>query len=124
MAEYKDISTTKNNNNYLYDIDAINQSIDNILKTPKKTLLWDRDFGSRLNSLLFEPMTDNTVYRIKNYIQLAIGKYEKRISVYNVDVKQDLENHTYDVTMHYKILGNNLEETSTYKGELSSNENT
>ena len=104
---YKDIytiNTYDRGQNYVKDIEAINQSIKNILQTPKGSILWDRDFGSRLNSVIFDSMDETTINVIENHITISLGKFEPRIITTQILVEADYSNHLYKVKIIYKIL--------------------
>lgn len=46
------------------DLNVIINSWNNILNTPRRTFLFDPDYGSDLHKMIFEPLDDNTVDRI------------------------------------------------------------
>ena len=62
-----------------YDIEAINNSIRNILTTSKGSLEGMPEFGSRLNELVFSQIDHITVDLLKNLIKEALDKWEDRI---------------------------------------------
>lgn len=106
---------------YVYDADSINQSIVTILDTKKGTRLFNRDFGSNLLDLLFDPMTDITVMNIKSALIDAIQQWETRINLLSAEVIPDYTNQQYFVNLRYTIpeLGNrtaNFSFNLVYKG--------
>ncbi len=68
------------------DIDVIITSWNNILLTPKRTYLFDPDYGSNLHLMIFEPVDDATVERIKEEIERSIGYYDDRALITDIIV--------------------------------------
>jgi phage baseplate assembly protein W len=88
--------------------DALNENIDNILECPVGSFMFNRAFGSRIKSILFEPMNDLTAYRLKISIIEAIEKWEPRVLVL---VQQSAvipyyDIHFYNAYIVYQILAN------------------
>ena len=109
MALYIDLHSSylvDSNKILVEDIDAINESINNILSVEKGTWLAYRDFGSTVNQYLFEPMNEATANLLKIAIFQAIDQFEPRVEVdfYRSEVVPDLINQVYRVKMIYWIL--------------------
>lgn len=85
------------------DEEAIQKSIFMILGTPVGSRVFRRDFGAKLDALLFEPMDDITVQRIKSGIISAISRWETRLFLTDVTVSPDYDNLQYFVSMSYTI---------------------
>lgn len=68
------------------DIDVIVTSWNNILLTAKRTYLYDPEYGSNLHLMIFEPVNDNTVERIKEEIESSIGYYDDRAVITDITV--------------------------------------
>jgi len=68
------------------DINVIISSWNNILLTPKRTYIHDPEYGSDLFKLIFDPVDNITVERIKNEIVLAIRKYDSRAEIEDIVV--------------------------------------
>lgn len=92
----------------VYNEDAINKSIVNILGTRKGSRVFRRRFGSFVNDILFDPMDAVSVSRLKREIIDAIGEWEPRIIMDTADVLPDYPNQRYFVELKYRIpaLGN------------------
>jgi len=67
----------------------VRQSIALILRTAKGERVMRRDFGSGLQTLVFEPMSAVTIFRVQHEVQDALQRFEPRIDVRNVNVKGD-----------------------------------
>lgn len=92
----------------LDDITAIEMNINNILECPRRSFLFNRGFGSRLRSFLFEPMNEQTASAIKIYMIEAISAWEPRVYVNMADtfVIPDYDQHTYYVRIVYVLKTN------------------
>lgn len=69
------------------DIDVIITSWNNILLTPRRTYLHDPQYGSDLYLMVFEPVDDTTVDRIKEEIENSIAYYDDRATITDITVK-------------------------------------
>lgn len=88
----------------LYDVDAINQSIENILKTR----VYERPFESynisaKIHELLFELQGAALQSEIKNVIFNAIVNNEPRILLYDIIVKDKPEQNSISIQIFYQI---------------------
>jgi len=98
------------------DLDAIYQSIKNIIMTPRGTRPFNLEFGSAVWHLLFEPVGWPTIQRLQAEIKEAVSKYESRIS--NLDCKveydesQTIRPHHYIATIVFQPYFGGLAETS------------
>jgi phage baseplate assembly protein W len=68
------------------DIDVIVTSWNNILLTPRRTYLHDPEYGSDLHLMIFEPVDDSTIERIKQEIEQRIGYYDDRATITDITV--------------------------------------
>jgi phage baseplate assembly protein W len=87
----------------VYDEDSIQKSISMILGTKKGTRVFRRTFGSNVEALLWDPMDDITVGKMKTEIFDAIVTWETRINLSAVVVKPDYPNEQYYIRMDYTI---------------------
>ena len=85
---------------------AINESINEILETQIGSRFFNRNFGSRLRNLLFEPMSDLTARIILIEIQQVVEDFEPRVRVLfnRSSVKARFDEYIYEVTVGYQIL--------------------
>ncbi len=95
----------KDENNYelVFDETSVEKSIITILSTKVGSRVFRRDFGSVLDDILFDPMDDITVERIKMGIIDAVSRWETRIEVQSSEVKPDYDNRQYFVRLIYII---------------------
>jgi len=70
----------------IYDIDAIINSWNNILLTPKGSMNHDPEFGSNIYKFIFEPADTKTQQAIKDEIYSSLVKYDNRANISDVTV--------------------------------------
>jgi phage baseplate assembly protein W len=88
----------------LNDEAAIKSSIRNIILTNPYERPHNPTFGSGLNILLFEPMSDTIEDLIKDKIKYSLSNFEKRVEVQGVRVSADFDKGIYNVEIQYRIL--------------------
>lgn len=114
---YSDVDQTLSTT-MLTNVNAVIQSIANILTTPKGTRPFNASFGSNVEDLLFELMDETTALQIYSEVVDAIGRWEPRATlVPNLcSVNPDYERHVYWVVLAFKIEGFGEEIYSTELG--------
>ena len=83
------------------DVDAINGSVINIIKTQRGERVFQSRFGSTLYHSLFEPMSTETRVTLEDAIEQAIHTFEPRVNLIGVKVTADPDRNGYDVTIAY-----------------------
>ncbi len=90
----RDISIHKN-------INAIRESIKNIILTPRGSELMDPNFGCGIHDLLFSPNDKITEDIMKDIIKRDLLNYEPRISVKSIKINS--EDSKIDISVSYFI---------------------
>ena len=85
------------------DINAINQSIRNLLYTSYYERPFQPLVGSNLRTILFEPADTITRNDLKQAITSIIGNYEPRVTLENLIIVDESDKNAYRVTIVYKI---------------------
>ena len=85
------------------DIDAVKNSIKNIVLTPLGTRPFFPEFGTRASSILFELADGFTALQIKDEIERGVRKFEKRIANFQVSVSDDHERNAYRITTTFQM---------------------
>ena len=95
-------------------VEKIHDSIYNILSTHIGERFMMPEFGSKLHTLIFEP--NNAVFAdlADFYIRDALGKWEKRIEVTNVEVKIMEEGNIVPISISYRITNSNIYDNYIY----------
>ncbi|RLA59298.1 MAG: hypothetical protein DRQ78_10785 [Epsilonproteobacteria bacterium] len=88
----------------VHDIDVILTSWTNILLTPKGTYIFDPEYGSNLHLILFDPVDDTTVERIKTEIEDSLMTYDDRarIETINIQLSPDSKRVQVDMLVFYE----------------------
>ena len=84
---------------------AIARSIRNLVLTVPGERFFNANLGSRVSEVLFDNLDAISASAIKDEIKLTIIKYEPRVILENVKVKPDYDNHEFNVTITYKVIG-------------------
>ena len=107
MIFYSDLNQQDNLRDIkIYDLEAIYQSIDNIINTEKGQRLFLPEFGVDLWQYLFEPMTDVIVFQVYLEIYNALEKWEPRIKLLSDSgFVPNYDTHTIDLSIVFEIRG-------------------
>jgi phage baseplate assembly protein W len=93
----------------------IEQAIGLILGTPVGTRLMRPTFGCRIHELLFAPMNASTVAAAGHYVEEALGMWEPRIDVLDVEVGPDSEaEYCLLITVVYRVRATLSERALVY----------
>lgn len=86
--------------------ETIDNSIKRILTTRKFSRFFNRQFGSRIEELLFEPMSELTALAIRSEIFSVLEMFEPRIVLDygKCSVVPDYVNDLYVVKVFYRII--------------------
>lgn len=87
-----------------YDEEAVETAVENILLTRVGERVMRPEFGSYLQRYLFEPVSEETAYRIGAEIYRAL-KQEERVEVDKVDVEYDEMRGIYVVKIQLRMKG-------------------
>ena len=89
----------------LFDVQAIKRAVKNIILTNKYERPFNPDFGCNLRGFLFENITEPLLVIIKDRVAMAIEKYEPRVSVEDVVVKNDIDKNCINIQVSFLING-------------------
>ena len=100
---YKDVVSLHSN---ATGLNAINNSIKNILLTPRGSLPGKPRFGSDLFKVVFRPLDPLTMAIAKNYVMEALTEFEDRINVRRVELRRDdaFNKLLIDIVFTYKDI--------------------
>ena len=109
---YKDIPTNmavhpvKGDLTTINNADAIKRSIINLLFTEPYEKFFNPNLGAGLKAYLFENISRNTEYVIKEKIIETINNYEPRADLIEVSVKAMPDDNLYTATITFAIANN------------------
>ena len=102
--------------NVSLDINAVKNSIANILSTKKSEKILSPEFGLRLEDYLFEPVTDTTATAIATDITNAITNFEPRVQIVNLQVVPYPDQYLFQINLALRIP--TLKQTLSLQGLL------
>ena len=108
---FKDISMSFEVNPITDDIigvkndTAIARSIRNLVLTTPGERFFNPNLGSKVSQILFDNVDEISASSIRDEIEETIIKYEPRVKIQDIRVNPDYDNHTFDVTIVYDIVG-------------------
>ncbi len=84
---------------------AIARSIRNLVFTVPGERFFNPNLGSRISEVLFDNLDEISASAIKDEINETIIKYEPRVLLDDVKVEPNYDNHEFDVTITYTVVG-------------------
>ena len=108
---FRDISATFQINPLNRDLlalrneNAIARSIRNLVITEPGERPFNPVLGSNVYYLLFENFDSQTAYAIQSQIETTIRNFEPRVDLKEVSVVADPDNHEFNVSINYTIVG-------------------
>jgi len=86
LADYTSVVAPKGDFKRIKDIEVLISSWNNILITPRRTYMFDPEYGSNLYKMIFEPADEVTVNKVIDEVTNNLLKYDDRASIENVGV--------------------------------------
>lgn len=96
------------------DVDAIFNSITNIILTIQGERRMLPTFASNIKHLLFEPIDEISARLIAENMLDAINIWENRISVTGFDIEPLYDNNSYRCRLNFNIVGSTEVETVNF----------
>lgn len=87
-----------------YDVNAIKQSVKNLVMTNHYERLFHPEIGSQVTGLLFEPFSPVLQAMLERAIVNTITNFEPRVRLLNVDVSLNPDNYTAFVSVTFTIV--------------------
>ena len=84
---------------------AISRSIRNLVLTTPGERFFNPDLGSRVSQSLFENIDEISAATIRDEIEETIIRYEPRVKLQDVIAIANFDEHSFDVTITYDIIG-------------------
>jgi len=100
------------------DLDAVRNSIKNLVLTSFYERPFHPEIGSTIGGLLFEPANLFTGLAIKNEIERVIQKFEPRVNDVTVQVIDESDNNSYLITVGFNVLYDTKSEIQFYLNRL------
>ena len=98
-----------------HERNEIDQAIHIILSTSPGERVMRPTFGCRLQDLVFAPNNSHTAARARRYVEEGLGMWEPRISVIQVDVRQDSdEGNSLIIEIRYEVKATHDQRSLVY----------
>lgn len=107
---YKDISLTFARNVVTSDVvtvsdaDAIKRSLKLLLLSRTGETPFFPEFGSRIYTVLFEPIDPITTLLLQHEIEATVAAYEPRVRILQLSVTPSSDEQGYDVNFYFTIV--------------------
>jgi phage baseplate assembly protein W len=99
----------------LYDIDAIKNSLKNLILTNYGDRPFHPEIGCNISSLLFEPVDEYTAVGLQEEIKVTIGRNEPRVNLLVTEIQYDEDKNSFYVTLGFRLSqGSNIEEEVSF----------
>jgi len=87
------------------DVNAVKQSLKTLIFTQYNERPFQPDLGSPIYKLLFEPVDPITTEAIRQSIENLIQNHEPRVILNQLDVVPREDEHSYEITIFFTIVG-------------------
>jgi len=110
MAKYTDIDLNFTKNeltndvNLKYDVNAINQSIKNILLTTQGERPFDYNFGGNAYNLVYNQPSLLQLELLKTSMAASLSLNEPRINLENIDIIKNDEMSFWEIKVSYSLV--------------------
>lgn len=102
----------------LTDVDAIRQSVRNLINTNHFERPFQPEIGCNIRALLFDNVDSLTSTSLQDSIQTTLNKYEPRLTDLSVRVNAFPDRNLYEVSLSFRIVNNpTARETVTFELE-------
>jgi phage baseplate assembly protein W len=105
LADY--ISTIAPSGDFkrIKDINVILNSWNNILLTPKRSYIFDPEYGSDLYKMVFEPADSDTAQAIQDEVVESIERYDDRALIQDIQVAFFNQRKGFSITIQVEYQG-------------------
>lgn len=105
LADYKSTITSSGDFKRIENIEVIINSWNNILITPKRTYMFDPEYGSNLYKLVFDPLDEDTKNRIVDEVVGSIRRYDDRAIITGVNITFLSNKKGFNISIDVKYEG-------------------
>ena len=87
------------------DVQAVKQSLRNLLRTSYYEKPFNPTYGSPIPTLLFEPCDTTTANLLANEIRVCIENFEPRVRVEEVIVRAQPDQNSFSAKVTFHVIG-------------------
>lgn len=102
-------------------VDAVRQSVLDILQTQIGEVAFNREYGSEVTRLLFEQTDEILIGSLEVYITDALRIWERRVNFVRTLINIDTDNGLIHITCQYYLLNQNELESTTFTYNRNAN---
>ena len=106
LADYKSTIASIGDFKRISDIHVILNSWSNILTTPRRSYMFDPEYGSNLYKLIFEPADETTKQSIVNEVVSVLRRYDDRATINDVAIEFLPNNKGFNIAVEVEYDGN------------------
>jgi phage baseplate assembly protein W len=99
-----------------FDVNAVKQSLKNVLLTQKGEKPFNPNYGSGIYDLLFEPMDYLVSSVMQKEIETTIENYEPRVELIDVECEPNFDLEQYEIRIEFYVIG--VKEPQVYTNVL------
>jgi len=99
LADYQAVISSNGDFKRIKNIEVIISSWNNILTTPRRSYIFDPEYGSDIYKLVFEPADNETLERIKNEVIETLLRYDDRATIENIEVNLLSNRKGYNISV-------------------------
>jgi len=110
-TNYKEDRGTSGDFKKIIDKETILKSIENIVTTTQDSRIFLPGFGTGIYYFLFEPLDNKTAIDLRDKVRQQLNTWDDRIQLQDVNVQQDLVNHTLLVNVTFSFNAETFTET-------------
>ena len=103
----------------VYDSNAINQSLRNLILTRNYERPFNSEIGSQVSNLLFENANPMTPALLQKTIENVVTNFEPRVILLGVEINDRPDNNAYDINIHYIIRNTSIPRNTSLTLERS-----
>ena len=98
----------------LKDLDAVKQSIKNLILTNQGERPFQMGIGGNITRYLFEPVTPFVAFSLQEEIIKTIRRHEPRVRNTQVKVIADIDRNLFNVTISFLVQASNTQEEISF----------
>lgn len=105
ISDYKSSIDSRGDFRRITDLTVILTSWNNILTTPRRTYMFDPEYGSDLYKMIFEPADADTQTQIINEVVDTLKKYDDRARIKDVYVSFTVNKKGFNISIDVEYEG-------------------
>ena len=98
----------------LKDLDAVKQSIKNLILTNQGERPFQMGIGGNVTRYLFEPVTPFVAFSLQEEIIKTIRRHEPRVRNTQVKVIADIDRNLFNITISFLVQASNTQEEISF----------